>query len=105
MYKLLMRAFPEWYQGNSVYALYPFSTPDRTREIFEKNGLPHGIQLSYDQPQSVPPPALVSSYEGVINVLNDQQRFKVPCESCLNHIAATDIRACLVEMLTDQNRG
>lgn len=85
MYKLFMRAFPGWYQGNSVYALYPFSTPDRTREILEKNGLPHGIPLSHEQPELFPPPVPVVSYEGVIKVLNDQQRFKVPCESCLIH--------------------
>lgn len=78
MYKLLMRAFPGWYRNNSVYAMYPFSTPDRTREIFHKNGLPHGIQLSYDQPQLVPPPVPVLSYKSVINVLNNQQSFKVP---------------------------
>lgn len=90
MYKLLMRAFPGWYRNNSVYAMYPFSTPDRTREIFHKNGLPHGIQLSYDQPQFVPPPVPVLSYKSVINVLNNQQSFKVPCESCITHYAAVN---------------
>lgn len=85
MYKLLMRVFPGWYRSNSVYAMYPFSTPDRTREIFDKNGLPHGIEFSYDQPQLAPPPVPVLSYKSVINVLNDQLRFKVPCESCEIH--------------------
>lgn len=81
MYKLLMRAFPGWYRNNSVYAMYPFSTPDRTREIFHKNGLPHSIDLSYKKPEFLPPPVPVMSYKSVINVLNDQQRFKVPCKS------------------------
>lgn len=85
MYKLLMRAFPGWYRNNNVYAMYPFSTPDRTRKIFAKNGLPHGIQLSYDRPQVLPPPVPVMSYKSVVNVLNDQQSFKVPCESNLIH--------------------
>ena len=85
MYKLLMRAFPSWYRNNSVYALYPFSTPDRTREIFLKNGLPHNIQLSYERPQSIAPPVPVKSYKSVVNVLDDQQSFKVPCEFLLIH--------------------
>lgn len=85
MYKLLMRAFPGWYRNNSVYAMYPFSTPDKTREIFHKNGLPHGIDLSYKKPEFLPPPVPVMSYKSVINILNDQQRFKVPCESSLIH--------------------
>lgn len=90
MYKLLMRAFPGWYRNNSVYAMYPFSTPDRTRKIFDKNGLPHGIDLSYKKPEFLPPPVPVMSYKSVINVLNDQQRFKVPCESCPIHFAAVN---------------
>lgn len=87
MYKLLMRAFPGWYRNNSVYALYPFSTPGRTRDIFLKNGLPHNIQLSYELPQFIPPPIPVENYKSVVNVLNDQQSFKVPCESRLIHCA------------------
>ncbi|GAB1213293.1 hypothetical protein ATERTT37_002442 [Aspergillus terreus] len=36
MYKLLMRAFPRYYAPNSVYALYPFTTPQQVRESFGK---------------------------------------------------------------------
>lgn len=31
MYKLLMNAFPDFYRGNSVYAMFPFTFPDETR--------------------------------------------------------------------------
>ena len=33
MYKLLMKAFPGWYEFNSIYAMYPFSTPEKTKEM------------------------------------------------------------------------
>lgn len=80
MYKLLMRAFPGTYRPESVYALYPFSTPDRTREVFAKNGgAPNGIPLSYDAPAFVAPPIPVTTWKGVVDVLHDQQRFRVPC--------------------------
>lgn len=81
MYKLLMRAFPGYYQANSVYALYPFNTPDKIKEIFAKHGTPHKIPLNYDPPAFVGPPVAVTKWQGVVNVLHDQKRFKVPCKS------------------------
>lgn len=79
MYKLLMRAFPGWYRANSAYALYPFNTPERTREVFAKKP-PHNIELNYDPPMFVGPPVPVITWKDVVDVLHDQQRFKVPCK-------------------------
>ncbi|KKY24083.1 putative heme peroxidase family protein [Diplodia seriata] len=56
MYKLLMRAFPGWYRSNSVYALYPFTTPQKTMNVFEERGTPNGIELSDKAPEHFPDP-------------------------------------------------
>ncbi|KAL1646948.1 hypothetical protein SLS58_003085 [Diplodia intermedia] len=56
MYKLLMRAFPGWYRSNSVYALYPFTTPQKTMNVFEEIGTPNGIELSDKAPEHFPDP-------------------------------------------------
>ncbi|KMU89621.1 linoleate diol synthase (Linoleate (8R)-dioxygenase) [Coccidioides immitis H538.4] len=76
MYKLLMRAFPSWYRPNSVYALFPFTTPEKNREVFTKHGSVN--QYSFDRPSLTMPPIPVSTWKGVVDVLNDQARFKVP---------------------------
>ncbi|GIK07532.1 hypothetical protein Aspvir_003198 [Aspergillus viridinutans] len=76
MYKLLMRAFPGWYQPNSVYALYPFVTPEKSREIMVK--YMKFKDLSFDRPSYTPPPVPVTTWEGATNVLEDQKRFHVP---------------------------
>ncbi len=82
IYKLLMRAFPSWYRANSVYALYPFNTPDKMKEIFAKRGrTPHGIELDYTPPSPIGPPIPVLTWQGVVDLLHDQARFKVPCKS------------------------
>lgn len=81
MYKLLMRAFPGFYRANSVYALYPFTTPDKIQEIFTKHGTPHSIPLNYDAPSPIANPIPVVTWRGVVDVLHDQRRFNVPCES------------------------
>lgn len=80
MYKLLMRAFPGWYRPNNIYALYPFNTPDRTKEVFAKRGVPHQIPLDYSVPQSLPQPIPVMSYQDVASVLADQKNFNVTCK-------------------------
>ncbi|KAI9928451.1 hypothetical protein MW887_002496 [Aspergillus wentii] len=76
MYKLLMRAFPGWYRPNSVYALYPFTTPDGNLEIFEKTN--KAKYLDFTKPSFVGLPVAVTTWKGVVDVLNDQQRFHVP---------------------------
>ncbi|GFF88042.1 psi-producing oxygenase A [Aspergillus udagawae] len=76
MYKLLMRAFPGWYQPNSVYALYPFVTPEKSCEIMDKYMA--FKDLNFDRPSYTPPPVPVTTWEGATKVLEDQKRFHVP---------------------------
>lgn len=77
MYKLLMRAFPGWYQPNSVYALYPFVTPGKSREVMEK--YMKLKDLDFGRPSKTPPPVPVTTWKGVTKLLEDQKRFRVPC--------------------------
>jgi len=79
MYKLLMRAFPGWYRANSVYAMFPFTTVEGNREILQTQGTAKDFDFS--EPSFVGPPIPVATWEGVVNVLNDQQNFKVPCKA------------------------
>jgi hypothetical protein len=78
MYKLLMRAFPGWFQPNSVYALYPFTTPKGNREIYEKLGT--AKDLDFSKPSFSKPPIPITKWQGVVDILKDQKRFRVPCE-------------------------
>ena len=78
MYKLLMRAFPGWHRPNSVYALFPFTTPDKNREILTSQG--RADDYNYDPPSFVESPIPVLTWQGVVDVLSDQTKFKVPCK-------------------------
>jgi hypothetical protein len=77
MYKLLMRAFPGWYRPNSVYALYPFTTVKGNLEILQKRGTVGDFDFS--KPSFVSPPIPITTWQGVVDVLNDKEHFKVPC--------------------------
>ncbi|KAF7594156.1 hypothetical protein BBP40_010005 [Aspergillus hancockii] len=76
MYKLLLQAFPGWYTSNSVYTLYPFTTPDQNRKIFTKRGA--ADMLEFDRPSYETQPTAVTSWQGVTQLLNDQNVFRVP---------------------------
>ncbi|CAH0021704.1 unnamed protein product [Clonostachys rhizophaga] len=76
MYKLLMRAFPGWYRANSVYALYPFTVPEATLEISKNLGTSQNLDFS--KPSFVGPPSPIVTWQGVVDVLSDQERFHVP---------------------------
>ncbi|KAL5361997.1 heme peroxidase [Aspergillus floccosus] len=76
MYKLLMRAFPGYYPPNSVYALYPFTTPQQVQEVFEKQGV--SGDLDYTRPPFRAPVTAITSWQGVTQVLSDQKHFHVP---------------------------
>ncbi|KAL4780368.1 heme peroxidase [Aspergillus varians] len=76
MYKLLMRAFPGWYEPNSVYALYPFTTPEKNQEILMKYG--RADTLNFKRPSYTRPAVPVITWKGVTDLLNDQRSFHVP---------------------------
>ncbi|KAE8166073.1 heme peroxidase [Aspergillus tamarii] len=76
MYKLLLRAFPGWYTPNSVYTLYPFTTPEQNQKTFEKCKTAN--DLEFVRPKCESQPTTMTSWQGVTQVLNDQKTFRVP---------------------------
>lgn len=77
MYKLLMNAFPDYYRGNSVYAMFPLTVPDETHKILSSLGKDR--DYDYGKPNFVGRPTAILTWEGVVSVLGDQKSFKVPC--------------------------
>ena len=81
MHRLLMRAFPGYYAFNSVYAMYPFTLPDKTRETLSTSGTLSSY--SFDLPKKPPfsiatlnSMTYISDYHALIRVLNDHDTFK-----------------------------
>lgn len=82
MYKLLMRAFPGYYRGNSVYALFPFTVPEENRKILKDLG--QEKDYDYGKPFLIDSPKPVVTWSGVTSVLKNQKDFKTPCKSVLD---------------------
>ncbi|KAK5938503.1 hypothetical protein PMZ80_009474 [Knufia obscura] len=76
MYNLIMRALPNWYRGNSVYAMYPLTVPKENEKILEKLGKKD--LYDFARPSYIPVPTPVKSWAGVTSVLSNQKDFRVP---------------------------
>lgn len=75
LYKLVLRAFPNHFAGNSVYAHYPLVIPSENEKILKSLGLAE--KYSWDAPRHTPHPLFISSHAACMSILNDQQTFKV----------------------------
>lgn len=76
--KLLMRAFPGWYRGDSVYALFPLTVPEENRVILK--GMGKEKDYSFDPPSFVGPPTLINTWQANADILSDRVNYKVPCK-------------------------
>ncbi|KAK5077874.1 hypothetical protein LTR64_003725 [Lithohypha guttulata] len=76
MYNVIMRALPNWYRGNSVYAMYPLTVPKENEKIHEKLGVKD--LYDYQRPSLVQVPTSIKTWAGAVSVLNNPKDFRVP---------------------------
>ncbi|KAI9372316.1 heme peroxidase [Aspergillus egyptiacus] len=74
-YKLALRAFPNWFKPNSIYAHYPMTVPDENKVIMERLG--READYSWVRPAYTPPRTNIFSYPNVRRILGDQDSFHV----------------------------
>ena len=74
-YKLFLRAFPNHFQPNSVYAHYPFVVPEENRVILSKLG--QEDKYDFHRPALIQRPTPITSYAACKSTLDNQQDFKV----------------------------
>ena len=75
MYRLFLRAFPNHFKPDSIYAHYPMTIPSENRKILTTLG--RVDDYSWDRPARFSQPVVLSSYNGVKFVLEHQKEFKV----------------------------
>ncbi|KKK22805.1 hypothetical protein P175DRAFT_0470186 [Aspergillus ochraceoroseus IBT 24754] len=74
-YKLVLRAFPNHFAGNSIYAHFPLVIPSENQKILKNLGFSE--RYSWDRPAPIPQPVFVNSHAACMSILNDQGTFKV----------------------------
>ena len=74
MPKLLFRHLPRHYPANSAYALFPFFTPETTRNNLKN--LKIADQYDFARPKPLPIPKVVDTLKGISQIFNDNVTFK-----------------------------
>jgi len=99
MHHLILNAFPNYFQFNSIYAMQPFYTPQENKKIFE--GLGTADQFSWDPPEASPPLYPITSHAALQAVLKDNKNFRVPwgakMASLESYMLASDTPACAAQ--------
>ncbi|KAL4803636.1 Psi-producing oxygenase A [Aspergillus unguis] len=74
-YKLVLRAFPNHFAGNSVYAHFPLVVPSENEKILKSLGFAE--KYTWHKPGRIPHPQFISSHKACMSILTDQEKFKV----------------------------
>ena len=84
-YKLLIRAFPNHFKQNSVYAHFPLVIPSENKVILTKLG--SNMKYSWDKPARIPQLTLITSYDACKTIANNQKDFKVTWGEAITFLA------------------
>ncbi|KAJ5504378.1 hypothetical protein N7463_007252 [Penicillium fimorum] len=74
-YKLVLKAFPNHFRGDSVYAHFPMVVPDENKKILTSLGKVK--TYSFDRPFYKAPALFINSHSACTKILKDQEGFKV----------------------------
>lgn len=74
-YKLVLRAFPHHFKGNSIYAHFPMVIPSENKKIL--SGLNMADKYTWDAPKKSPIPRFINSHAACLSILSDKERYKV----------------------------
>lgn len=74
-YKLILKAFPNHFKSNSVYAMYPLTIPSENHSILTALGTVGDFDFS--PPKFTPVRIPISSYAATKQILNCAEHFKV----------------------------
>ena len=85
-YKLFLRAFPDHFKPNSVYAHYPMTIPSENRKILRNLGREE--HYSWDRPALIPPRINLTSYIGAKYMLERKEQFNVTWGAATDFVMA-----------------
>ncbi|KAL3423111.1 linoleate diol synthase [Phlyctema vagabunda] len=86
MYKLILRAFPHHFKGNSVYAHYPFVIPEENLKILKSLG--RADKYTWEKPKQIPDVVVINSPTVCKKILEDKENFRVTWGKAIEFVAS-----------------
>lgn len=83
-YKLILRAFPNHFKHDSIYAHYPMTIPEENKKIMKDLGREN--DYSWDRPAYTRPRVELTSYQGAKAVLDNSKDYKVTWGEATGHL-------------------
>lgn len=83
-YKLFLRAFPNHFKQNSVYAHYPLTVPDAMHVALKD--LNKDKLYDFTKPEYIPQPHLIKEYKLATQIMKDQKTFKVTWGAAIEYL-------------------
>ncbi|KAF2792478.1 hypothetical protein K505DRAFT_246585 [Melanomma pulvis-pyrius CBS 109.77] len=83
-YKLFLRAFPQHFAQNSVYAHYPLTIPSAMKEALKDLG--KDTLYNFDKPKYTPHPHYVYSYKAATTLMANKGLFKVSWGKAMEYL-------------------
>jgi cytochrome P450 len=83
-YKLFLRAFPNHFKQNSVYAHYPLTIPSAMQEALKD--LKKDKLYDFSKPKATHHPHMVKEYKLATEIMKDQTTFKVTWGAAMEYI-------------------
>ncbi|KAF1991439.1 hypothetical protein K402DRAFT_409649 [Aulographum hederae CBS 113979] len=90
MYKLFLRAFPNWFQPDSVWAHYPLTTHEPMKRILMDLNKAH--LYSFDKPSKQVHPKMITTHAAAKSILENQNDFHVTWGRALEFLMGPDAR-------------
>ncbi|TFB06849.1 Linoleate 10R-lipoxygenase [Trichoderma ghanense] len=84
-YKLFIRAFPNHFKHDSVYAHYPMVIPEENRKILSSLHRVH--RFSFERPRAASPRVDITTFGGFKHVLASQDKYRVQWQEGLEMLS------------------
>ncbi|KAJ4297739.1 hypothetical protein N0V90_005634 [Kalmusia sp. IMI 367209] len=100
-YKLILRAFPQHFAQNSIYAHYPLTIPSVMESALKEPDINKAHLYNFDKPTFRPRPLPISDYKTASEILKNQDTFKVSWGKALVYLMGSPAKDF---MLTGDDR-
>ena len=91
-YKLFLRAFPNDFLENSIYAHYPLTIPSAMRQALQDLDTPKDHLYNFDKPKFTPLPTMILEYKTAKSIMADKETFKVTWGTAMEFLMGAPAR-------------
>jgi hypothetical protein len=91
LYRVFMRAFPGWYDYNSIYALFPLTIPSENKKVL--TGLGSVSSYSFERPSAPKRPCILTTARSARGILTNSFASRVVWDKAVSGLTGGSLTA------------